>query len=42
MKVMLAAFAACAIIAVAADLTLDRLGFSSAERQSSPASVRLD
>lgn len=41
MKAMWIAFLACAVIAVAADLGLDYIGFSAAERQSSPA-VRLD
>ncbi len=42
MKTMLAAFAATALIAVLADLGLDRYaGFSAEERQSAP-SVRLD
>lgn len=41
MRVMLTAFAAALLIAVLADVGLDRIGFSSAERQSAP-SVRLD
>ncbi|WP_281347161.1 hypothetical protein [Tritonibacter litoralis] len=41
MKVMLAGFAAIAIIAVAADFVLDEIGFASAERQSG-ANVRLE
>ncbi|MEM7491280.1 MAG: hypothetical protein AAF390_19375 [Pseudomonadota bacterium] len=42
MKAMLTAFAACLVIAVVADIGLDRIGFSSADRQSSPDTVRLD
>lgn len=41
MRAQLTAIAAIALIAVAADLALDRIGFTSAERQST-ASVRLD
>lgn len=41
MKTMIVAFAACLLIAVVADVGLDRIGFSSAERQSAD-SVRLD
>ena len=42
MKAMLAAFAAIVLIAIAADIGLDRFaGFSAEERQSGP-SVRLD
>lgn len=42
MKAMLAAFAAIAVIAIAADRGLDRYaGFSTQDRQSTP-SVRLD
>ncbi len=42
MKAMIIAFAAIAVIAVAADMGLDRYaGFSSKDRQSA-ASVRLD
>lgn len=41
MKVMFTAFAAIAVIAVAAWYILGETGFSSAERQSAP-SVRLD
>ena len=41
MKAMLTAFAAIAIIAVAADYGLDQVGFSSADRTSGTA-VRLD
>jgi len=40
MRVMLLAFAATIVIAVAADFALDRAGFSAAEQASSP-SVRL-
>jgi hypothetical protein len=42
MKVMLLAFAATLAIAVVADIGLDQIGFSSAERQSTPGAVRLD
>lgn len=41
MKAMFAAFAAIAVITVAAPLTLDRMGFSAADRASGGA-VRLD
>ncbi|SDY40514.1 hypothetical protein SAMN05444004_101368 [Jannaschia faecimaris] len=41
MKTMFIAFAAALLIAVVADVGLDRIGFSSAERQSTD-SVRLD
>ncbi|WP_268884093.1 hypothetical protein [Jannaschia marina] len=41
MKAMLTAFAACILIAVVADIGLDRIGFTSEERQSAD-SVRLD
>ena len=41
MKAMLMAFVAIAVIAVAADLGLERAGFSAAEVTSGPA-VRLD
>lgn len=41
MKTMLIAFAACLVLAVAADFALDRIGFTSVERQSAQ-SVRLD
>lgn len=40
MKAMLIAFAAIIVIAVGANLVLDRMGFSSAE-QTSSSSVRL-
>ncbi len=40
MKVMLLAFLTAAVLAVAADLALDRAGFSSEETTSGPA-VRL-
>ncbi|MEM7644144.1 MAG: hypothetical protein AAF366_16715 [Pseudomonadota bacterium] len=42
MKAMLIAFATCIVIAVIADIGLNRLGFSSSEQQSSPETVRLD
>jgi hypothetical protein len=42
MKVILAAAAACLVIALVADVGLDRIGFSSAERQTTPGAVRLD
>jgi hypothetical protein len=42
MRVMLTAFAACLVIAVVADQGLDRMGFGSAEQQSTPGAVRLD
>lgn len=42
MRVMLAAFVAMFVIAVGADLALDRVGFSAEEQGSVPASVRLD
>ena len=42
MKTMLTAFAAALLIAVIADVGLDRIGFSSQERYSAPGSVRLD
>lgn len=42
MRMMLAAFASVIVIAFAADFGLDQVGFSSADRQSSPSSVRLD
>ena len=41
MKAMLAAFAAIAIIAIAAEYGLDRIGFSAADRTTGDA-VRLD
>jgi hypothetical protein len=41
-KIILLALAAALGIAVVADVTLDRIGFSSAERQSVPGNVRLD
>jgi len=41
MKTMILSFAAALVIAVIADLGLDRAGFSSAEQQST-AAVRLD
>lgn len=41
MKTMLIAFAACLLIAVVADIGLDRAGFTSAERQTADQ-VRLD
>ncbi len=40
MKAMLAGFAAIVVIAVAADFTLEQMGFASADRQSG-AAVRL-
>jgi hypothetical protein len=42
MRTMFAAFAACLVIAVVADQWLDRIGFTSAERQTTPEAVRLD
>ncbi len=42
MKVMLTAFGVAIIIAVVADIGLDQIGFSSADRQTSPENVRLD
>lgn len=41
MKTMLIAFAACLLIGVVADIGLDRVGFTSAERQTADQ-VRLD
>lgn len=41
MKAMLAAFAAIALIAIGANVILDQVGFSSAERGTGSA-VRLD
>ncbi len=41
MRVMFLAFAVTILSAFAADYALDRIGFSSQERQSSPESVRL-
>lgn len=41
MKAMLAAFVAIAIIAIGADVALERAGFSAADRTTSDA-VRLD
>ena len=41
MKAMFLAFAAVAVISVAADQTLQRAGFSAADRTSGPA-VRLE
>jgi hypothetical protein len=42
MRTIFAAAAACLLIAVVADQGLDRIGFSSAERQTTPSTVRLD
>lgn len=42
MKVLLLALAAALGIAIVADVALDQIGFSSAERQSVPGNVRLD
>ena len=42
MKTMLTAFVATLLIAVIADIGLDNIGFSSAERYSASGSVRLD
>lgn len=42
MKAMLSAFAAALLIAYGATVVLPQFGWSSAERGSSPASVRLD
>ena len=41
MKTMFLAFAACAVIALGADVALDEIGFSAADRTSAPDSVRL-
>ena len=42
MKAMILGFVAIAVIAVSGDLILDRMGWSSEERGSSEANVRLD
>lgn len=42
MKTMYLAFAAAVALAVIADLGLDRIGFSAAERTASEANTRLD
>jgi len=42
MRAMLTAFVAMFVIAVGADIALDRVGFTAEERGSSPSSVRLD
>lgn len=42
MKSMYLAFLAAILIAVVADLGLDHIGFSAAERTSSAGNVRLD
>jgi hypothetical protein len=39
---MLFGFVAIAVIAVGADFTLDRMGWSAQEQGASPANVRLD
>lgn len=42
MKAMILGFAAIAVIAVGADITLDQMGWSAEERGSSSGNVRLD